>query len=273
MAGYISLRIHGGADGLTGRLAQLFDAEAFSPAAVGGLAPGQAGHRWFLAGLGLEDFVGRLLERRPRVPADVRLREGAGKREREYLEALRDRLDRLDSPISELSPFERADDRLRATALHGGSLDASVLDEADVWREGSAGAVVYLYGSVALAARGLERQPPLFRYLFPADEPQRSIGAPFLFMRAEGSVSGSPAVIDVYTSATVWLREGGGLNGHVGPEEADQNLDTLVGLARCLAAADDTESAHLRVEGAAFARERPRLEERFAPMVDSIEVG
>jgi hypothetical protein len=87
-------------------------------------------------------------------------------------------------------------------------------------------------------------------------------------LRTERGAGGS--IVDLYTSSTVWLREGGGLNGHVGPEEADANLDTIVGLTGVLAPRRE-ESVRLRLEGGTFARERPRLEERLR-IGESIEV-
>jgi len=270
VAGYVSLTLRS-SDALAG-LAPLFAADTFTAVAAGGIAPTPNGRRWFLAGVGLEDFVGRFLERSAEAPADVRLRAAAGDEERGYLESIRDRLARSDSPIAELSPFEQVDERLRATVIDG-ALDASVLDEIEAWHQDAAGAVVYVYGSIALATADGGGPRPLFRYLFPPGTAQRSIGAPFLLVRAEGGASGSAAVIDAYSSATVWLRDGGALNGLVGDDEADRNLETLAGLAESLAGHPDTQSAQARVDGTIFVGERERLEQRLAPIVGSIEVG
>ena len=269
MADHISLRIRVATDELPDRLAALFAADEYSPVAIGGLAPGASGARWFLAGLALEDFVGRFLERRTDVSVDVRLTQDVDRDEAAYLESLRARIRDHDSPIAELSPYERRDERLGATSIDGPPLDASVLDELEAWRDGADGAVAYVYGSVALAARGLSEPRPLFRDLFPTETGQRSIGAPYVLLRTERDASRS--TVDLYTAAAVWLRDGGGLNGHVGPENADANLDTLVALARALAPGGES-STLLRLEGGTFARERQRLEERFRDVAESIEV-
>jgi hypothetical protein len=269
MGQYISLHVRfTGAPLPTTLLRPAFADTSFQPVALGGIDAHQSGDNWFLAGYALEDFVERFLPgsaRRPRRPQSIHVAAAENNRERAYLEALANCIELHTTVASRLSPFETENESTGVISMQPVAFDVSVLADCEQWLTTHTAAVLYLYGSLHMAAQDGHDDSfrRAFRPLLFSEDSQRLAGTPFLFVRAGASrLARGDAEVMLYSDSSIWLQQANALDGRISQQDADENLARYASLARSIASAPGLQvvRAELNVEGRQFHEERARIE-------------
>jgi len=225
-----------------------------------------------LAGYALKDFLAHFLERGVLKPAHIQLAANQDNTLRNYLNTMADHLSHS-SPLSEkFSPFEMKDSIAGLTFLRAAHLDISVLSEFDQWLARYPKGIFYLYGSVKIAVQKPHELPwrRAFRFLYPSESQLQVIGAPFLTIRMGASPFLPQAIeVRIRSESLIWLTEARALNGCVGKQGADENLDNLAGFAKLLAHTDRAAKrlVELHTEGSVFDREFERVKRAFTDIL------
>lgn len=235
-------------------LAPCFSDSFFTPVALGGLDARKGGDDWYLAGYALEDFISNFIERGIPKPASIHRLVSA--ENEAYIRSIADALTQKTSLAGRMSPFEAAESDV--TFVRDVRLEATVLEDADLWTAQHPKVAIYLYGTVDLA-----HQDRAFRFRFP-DEVV-FFGAPFLWIRL-GLSPFTPNMTEmlIYSQSSVWLQSDQGTL-------ADTNLDNLAAFVFALVSAQPSSSITLRLDGSVFENERVRIERALADIINSSE--
>lgn len=179
----------------------------------------------------------------------------------------------------EFPPFETRDEQYGVTFLNTPDLGLAPVEVCGLWGKEFDPFPVHLYGTFHLAVN--DPGPHDWRnayeslYDYPPEITSIALASPYILLSAVTSPE-EPNVTSVMlmASSLVWLHNGNALNGHVGSEEADENLLRLADLVECLVNHGNTQLRHasLSVDGNLFLNELDRIKEAFVTVVPSLEV-
>jgi hypothetical protein len=275
MADYISIHLEfEGAGNAVDLLSPTLSSSFFKPVSLGGLQSLKGKDYWFLSGYALENFLSFFLDKEPNEPVSIELAVENDSEECQYINFLKEQICKQIPPFERLSPFEKKDPIAKVTFLDQIALDISTLKQCQQWYRRYPKGVLYLYGTINLAVKSTNEftWKKSFRYLHLPSAGNKSIGTPFLYIRAAtDSISPVSTHIMVHSNSHIWLKEGRALGGRVGQQEADENLAGLVSLVKLMIDSDiaQLQYADLGLEGSIFEHERDRISSAFSNIITS----
>ncbi|MBN1908472.1 MAG: hypothetical protein JW818_01920 [Pirellulales bacterium] len=245
-----------------------FECNAFTPKTIG--AVGFKGNltAGFLSGWALESVCGNRIHGCPLTTVV------AGEGNEDYLARMSEKIQNGTRSFRDLSPFEKIDDEFRATFLDSPNLGMASLDACAEWLKQYDGAVS-LYGTFHLSARdsATRNMRNAFKFLldYPPDDEYFPLVFPFIILKASSPpIEPDRTHIMLYSGAFELLHEGNGFGGHVGPEEADENLLRFADLTECLInnGSVGISNASISLSGSLFKNERDRIMAAFSPITE-----
>jgi hypothetical protein len=268
MGRYISVGYHFEREvSLARLLAPIFASLFFTPIAAGGFQVAQQGDRWFLGGYALEDFVSLFIRRGTQKALSIERASTKNDTEQHYLTSITDIIVRSKDISTRLSPFETNLPDIGVTSIRSVSLDATILDNLDQWLESFPRGEIYLYGAVRLAVQSGDKLDwaRVFRYFFSYGG--NLVCAPFLFLRvAISPFEANQFDLMLHTTSHVWLESAKALDGRIGQQEANINLEQLAEFAQIIAQSeiDSLKSTELDIGEGMFYQERERIQTAFS---------
>jgi len=226
---------------------------------------------WFLAGWGVEGFLSRYGEQMRGRPISA---AADSPENSEYLERQIQMVRDGSEPRYWLSPLEARDDEYEATFLNAPDVGERAMAECAGWIAKRGFADLQVYGTIQLSVRdpGPWNWDNAFQMLY--DYGVYDLGEPTSFPFVDLTAGSAPyepdvTVVRIFSGSLVWMREWGALRGHVGPEDADQNLATFARLVDALVNNGHVgvRSAEMRFASTTFSRESDRILEAISPVV------
>jgi len=235
----------------------------FHPASLGAIEAHERGDHWFLAGYAIEDFVRRFAPRAPSKPAAVEVAIANNGTNADYLRRIAGILEAGQMP-TELSPFERVDERAGITVLEECGIGEQEIKRCKQWFSRYPDAVVYLYGTVNLRPPpGSATAEPWRRAFRELVEFPRAIGPVLLLLRAAREpLAKSQMEVTVTTWSDIWIVD-------------CDNLDRLVSLADAVVEAEvgRVVDCSLTVEGPRFVASERQLRAKFSRFLECGQTG
>ena len=241
-----------------------FNCTTFTPKGLGAVGWKKMGKReqafGFLSGWGLEWFESSRLRGRPLTTFP------AGEGNEAYLKEFVAKIHNGTHSCKDLSPCEEIDEEYRTTFLKSPDLGTAPVDACAEWVKEYTTTPVNLYGTFHFSVRdpGMRDWRTAFEMLYdyPPDIEFLPVAFPFISLSATTfSDESEGTYVHLLSASFAWLRDGNALGGHVGPNEADENLRRLADLAASLVNNGNVgvRRATLNVDGALFYAEAIRI--------------